>query len=347
MEEKTKAYVICSRTLKELQDAVQDLDRYVATTVCEYIIDRSDISPEQQQIQNQNRNSWYKAHTQDFRVRNEQIYSLVKELAMKKILGGCKKNVKKEIYNEVYNTDIRIIATIKQHEKYCSIESFVEFGNKNEWGNDNTERYEYLYDLDEFREKLKDVKYNNSFSAPDEYILLEKIEINVRAYQFLDIDKTIEKQINKFIKEELTYCLKNDEVIVPQEYIDKGEEGIKEWREIKASKNKNNSIEKKILREAVHNKKKYAYDSMCRIMDAIPKGNLNWAIPFITIDGRWNKQRTRKLVNKVIDNKSQQYYIDTTEEEIMNKFKEYWKDILMTAYNNVDKLPVKEEENER
>lgn len=339
MEEKKKAYVICSRTLKELHDSVQDVDTYAETTLCEYTVDRSDISEAQKEVQNTNH--WYKERSQEFRVGGTQIYDTAKKLAIKKILDGCKKDIKRSIFEELYNTDVRIIAWINERNGYDDLNTTSEFGEKDEWGNENN--YEYSNDLDEFRKRLEKVKYKNSFSPQiGDYVLLEKISVIARAYRFNEIDKEIMKLVNKAVREELTYCLKNDEVIIPQEYIDKGEEGIKEWREIKASKNKNNSIEKKILRQAVNDKKQYAFDTMCRIMAAIATIDVNWAMPFLDIDGRWNKQRTSKLINSILDNKNPQFYIDITEEEITNKFKEHWKGILTKAINKVDELPVRE-----
>lgn len=339
MEEKKKVYVICSRTLKELHDSVKDMDTYETLTLCEYNVDRSDMSEAQKDVQNSNH--WYKERSQEFRVGETQIYDVAKKLAIKKILDGCKKDIKRSIFEELYNTDVKVIAWIVERNGYDDLDTSSEFGTKDEWGNEN--KYEYLNDLDEFRKKLEKVKYKNSFSSQvGDYVLLEKLSVIVRAYKFNDIDKKIMRLVNKAVKEELTYCLKKDEVIIPQEYIDKGEEGIKEWREIKASKNKNNSIEKKILRQAVNDKKQYAFDAMRRIMATIATIDINWSMPFLDIDGRWNKQRTSKLINSILDSKNPQFYIDITEEEIINKFKEYWKDILTKAINNVDEVPVKE-----
>lgn len=344
MEKKKKAYIICSRTLKELQDHVRNMDMYSNTTVYEYKVDRSDISEEQKEIQMSNQ--WYRERTQEFRISDTQIYDVAKKLAVKKILDGCKKDIAKSIFEELYNTNINIVAWIDERSDHDDLSTMSEFGTKDEWGNDNSNRYEYSNDIDEFKEKLNGVKYKNSFSAQDNgYVLLEKISLIARPYRFDGIDDKIKRLINRAIKEELTYCLKKDEVVIPQEYIDKGVEGIKEWREIKASKNKNNSIEKKILREAVNEKKAYAYNVMCKIMDAVTSAdNINWAVPFITIDGRWNKQRTSRLVNNVVDNKNPQYYIDTSKEEFVKMFKEYWKKILKNAYENVEKLTIEEEE---
>lgn len=345
MEEKRKAYVVCSKTLKELQEMLATSDRYVSETITEYIVDRSDMSEAQKMIQTQN--GWHKELSQELRVRDDQIYNLAKKLAIEKILNGCKKNIKKEVHDKIYNESIRIIASFADRGKYLTLNTDVEFGNKDEWGNDNTGKYEYSNDLDEFQKKLKDVKYHSSFAKDDEYVLLERFYITARTYHFSEIDKLVDKQINKFVKEELTYCLKNDEIIIPQEYLDKGEEGIKEWREIKASKNKNNSIEKKILRQAVADKKKYAYDSMVRIMFAISSINVNWAIPYLEVDGRYNKQRTAKLVNKILEYKGNQFYIETSEEEIMARLKDYWVSVLAQACGKIEALPVEEDKNGR
>ena len=51
---KRTGYVICSRTLKEMEDAIADIvDRYDRKKIYECNIDRSDISEEQKKLQSQ------------------------------------------------------------------------------------------------------------------------------------------------------------------------------------------------------------------------------------------------------------------------------------------------------
>ena len=145
------------------------------------------------------------------------------------------------------------------------------------------------------------------------------------------------------MRNELTYCIKSDKVIVPEEYLAKGKEGIDEWRQIKQSGNKNNSIEKKMLKQVVADKKKFAYQTMWQILDKIAGTKHDWSVPSLEVDGRYNKTRTGKLVTQILNTRYKQGLIDMSEEDIINKFKDYWKEILMEAYNNIDKMEIKKE----
>ena len=89
-------------------------------------------------------------------------------------------------------------------------------------------------------------------------------------------------------------------------------------------------------------KKQYAYDSVCRVMDKVisASDSYDWTIPRLMIDGKYNKQRTQKLAAKILDTKDKQKLIEMSEQEIIDKAKEYWKQKLMSAYNEVDKLEV-------
>ena len=124
-----------------------------------------------------------------------------------------------------------------------------------------------------------------------------------------DLENKIKNQIKKFIRNNLSYCIKKGEVIVPEEYLNRGKEGIDEWRQLKASNNKSNSMEKKLLKQIYADKKFYQYNTMSQIVDRIASSQ-SWSIPHIEVDGRFNKQRTFKLINQILGDKSRQ--------EIMN-----------------------------
>ena len=136
--------------------------------------------------------------------------------------------------------------------------------------------------------------------------------------------------------------MKKDALIVPEEYMNKGKTGVEEWRNIKASNNKNNSIEKKLLKQALRDKKKYTIDCMGGVMlrTVFPDNGTivrDWSLPFMEIDGRFNYSRTRKLVNTILKDKSDQDLIKMSEKEIQELFKDFWKNKLMELYNSVDK----------
>ena len=207
---------------------------------------------------------------------------------------------------------------------------------------DRNDMFEYSDDIEEFKEMAKHSTKSSSFSDDKERVYLEKVTVEIYQHSFENFKKEVKKEINKFVRNRLTYCLKNGKVIIPDEYLNKGEKGIEEWRDIKSSKNKSNSIENKLIKEAVNAKKQYAYDAMCRAMDKLmsAENGCSWTLPRLIIDGRWNKQRTQKLVTQILDTKNKQKLIEMSEQEIVNRAKVYWKQKLMDAYNEVDKLEV-------
>lgn len=347
---KRTGYVICSRTLKEMKDAIAYIvNRYDRKKIYEYNIDRSDISEEQKKIQNQN--GWYKNRDVEIRMRNEQIYNLAKKLTFEKLYSGCQNNIEQEVFDEVYNTPIRVIGIIERNNafEYDMLDLVIDFGGVDPYGEDNDKRYNYSDNIKEFEEKLKGVKYRSSFrSDTEEYTLLENVSAYAYPYTFENVEADIKKQIKKLIRNELTYCLKRGKSIVPQEYLDRKEEGIAEWRKLKSSSNKNNSIEKRMLQQIVRDKKRYAYDCMVQIQNKITTcGNQSWKMPRLEIDGRYNKQRTYKLVMEILGAKDNQFYIELTEKQIENKFKEYWKNVLTSACNEIDEFKIEDYRNGR
>lgn len=347
---KRTGYIICSKTLNELKIITNSVvNKYDRVYVYKHEIDRSDISEEQKKIQNQN--GWYKNRDIDVRIRDAQIYNLVKELAYKKLYGGCKNNIEQEVFDEVYKTPVRVIGIVEPNNtfKYDMLDLVIDFGGKDPYGEDNTNKYEYSDNIEEFQNKLKGVKNRNSFrSDMEEYTLLETVSAYVYSYAFEDVDNLIKRQIKKLIRNELTYCLKCGKPIIPQEYLDKKEEGIMEWRKLKASNNKNNSIEKRMLHQVVRDKKRYVHDCMSQILGKISTyGNVSWKYPRLEIDGRYNQQRIDRLASSVLDAKNTQGYIDLTEEQIDEKFKKYWTDMLSGVIKAIEEMEIKDYRNGR
>lgn len=336
--QKDKGYVIFEDTIANLETRLQDLNRYDKTVLYEHVVDREDLSAEQKDIQARNR--WTTEKNTSIRIFDNELYDIVKEEMYAKLFDGVKEDITKNLHKEIMDTKITVVAYMEDYganQQYRRVCSAIYIGDKYK-----EEYVELSNDIKEFEEALKEVKYDASWNSKDgEHVYIERFVIDVYPYAFNDATERVGKMVKKFIRNELTYCLKNDKLIVPKEYIDKGQDGIKEWREIKASGNKNNSIEKRMLREIVANKKAFLFRSMYKVMHTACI-NSTWSIPCIEIDGRYNKQRTSKLINKVINNKNQQYYIDLAEKDALDKFKEYWKKQLMDAYKEIDKLTVED-----
>ena len=333
MGEKPKAYVLCTKTLRELENIAINSQEY-RIDLYSLDIDRSDLSEEQKKIQN--KNHWYAKEDVDFRMWGTKLEELVSKNIMGMVLNKHDGNILEDTMNQILDTEIRFIGKVSEDKNRIRVT--IDF----EVGDDRNDMFEYSDDIEEFKEMAKQSARRVSFSDDREVVYLEKVSAGVYQCAFENFKKDVKKEINKFVRNRLTYCLKNGKLIVPDEYLDNGEKGVEEWRDIKSSKNKSNSIENKLIKETVNAKKQYAYDTMCRAMDKLVSADnsSDWTMPRLMVDGKWNKQRTQKLVTKVLDTKDKQKLIEMSEHEIVDKAKEYWKQKLMDAYNEVDKLEV-------
>lgn len=336
MEEKPKAYILCTKTFREIEEIAKKSVDYRAE-LYSYEIDRSDLSEEQKA--KQNRYHWYSHISNDFRLWDMKLEEMVKDKITNSVLNKYKNNIQEKTLNDILDIEVRFLAKVERDDKdRIDVTTYSEIGNARE-----TE-YEYSDDIKEFEELAKKATKIASYSGDGEIIYLEKVSVDIYTHSFNDLTKTITKEINKYIRNNLTYCLKKGKLIVPDEYIDKGEAGIEEWRQIKSANNKNNSIEKKMLKDIVRDKKVFAHDCIYKAMDvAMSTDTVDWTIPKLTIDGRWNRQRVSKLVTKVLGTKDKQKIIEMSKQEIMNRAKAYWKQQLMDAYNNLDKMEMPNE----
>lgn len=333
MEEKVKAYILCTKTFREIEEISKNSKEY-SEFLYRKEIDRKDLSEEQRKIQM--RNHWATRVCDNFRLWNANFEDLIKKKIMSEVISGCKENIAQKVFNDILDTEIRFIC------KVYNVNGSTKISIIDEVGEEKNGTYDYSTDLNELEDIINKTKLNVSFRDDGEEVYVEEMYVEIYTGAYNNFSENIKKSINKHIKRDLTYCLKNGKLIIPDEYISKGEKGIEEWRNIKSSKNKSNSIENKLIKETVRAKKQYAYDSVCRAMDKLVSANdsYDWTIPRLMIDGKYNKQRTQKLASKILDTKDKQKLIEMSEQEIIDKVKEYWKQKLMNAYNEVDKLEI-------
>lgn len=336
---KEKKYILGEYTFKELQDKVSSNSRYNAIELLKYHIHSQDeFDDEQKKIQNRHR--WNAEESGDIKLYGDlQDKFIEKTIEDEIFVNNLKENISTEVHKKMMNTKIMATALFKEYDD-GKMRLSLSYEPENCIEKD---KYDYIKDDTMLMQALRlarDRSYNYNTNK-DEYVYLEELTIRVYPYEFEEIDKTFTSKIKKYIRENLSYCLKKDALIVPEEYMNKGKTGLEEWRNIKSSNNKNNSIEKKLLKQTLKDKKNYAIDCMSAIMlrAVFPNGTSmgrDWSLPFIEIDGRFNYSRTRKLVNTILKDKTDQDLIKMPEEEIQKLFKDFWKDKLMELYNSVD-----------
>lgn len=158
-------------------------------------------------------------------------------------------------------------------------------------------------------------------------------------------ENAIKYLVDKTIKDKYTYCVKKGKNIVPDDYIKLGKEGIERWRQEKSNGNKNNSIEKQMLKKIKRQKKQDAFETFDDVIKAmLEKGSTNWDMVFLSVDGRWNTGRRTKTINKYILNVPDNELVTMSEEEIEKRCKSYWVAELTQAIERIKNLEFKKEE---
>lgn len=159
-------------------------------------------------------------------------------------------------------------------------------------------------------------------------------------------ENAIKYLVNKTLKEKYTYCIKMGKNIVPDDYIKLGKEGIERWRQEKSNGNKQNSIEKQMLKKIKYQKKQKAFDIFNDAIAAMTneRGSRNWELVFLSVDGRWNTGRRMKTINKYVLNVSDNELVTMSNEEIEKRCKSYWVAELTQAIERIKNLEFKKEE---
>ena len=329
MEEKLKAFVLYKSTLKDINELGKEPGNSWEFEVYTKEIDTGKLSEEQQL--KQMRDSWLRETNCTIRIHNDNLYTQVERIAYKLLEDGCRENLEEKVFDGVLNTELR--AVFYYRGKDSGSGASWEFGE-----GDIDQNYKYVEDEKEFDKTMKG--YSRKSYRDDGDIYLERIRYTGYTGHFVDLEERIKKQIKKFVRNNLPYCIKKGKIIIPEEYLNKGKEGINEWRDLKASNNKSNSMEKRLLRQIYADKKQYQYNTMSQIEDKIAHFSQSWSMPHIEVDGRFNKQRTFKLINQILGDKSRQEIMNMEEEDIVKAFKEYWKEILKKKYEEVDKMEI-------
>lgn len=196
-------------------------------------------------------------------------------------------------------------------------------------------------------EKFKDDEITTDLKSIKPY--LSDQEYNVRAEIDQPDYRTSSKTYNgnaaldyvlkKMLKEKYTYCVKNGKNIVPDEYIKNGESGIMAFKNEKRSKNKNNSIEKQMVRKLKKEKISTAMESLydvMRVMLGEGKDPIDYTQLLLSVDGRWNTGRKLNTVKKQILNMTDNELVMLSDEEIKTRCKNFWKVALNRAIRRID-----------
>ena len=257
---------------------------------------------------------------EDVYVRDKDLRELASTLAREIILDGYKGDVEKELLKRMLQAEIIYVI------------------NKN-GGLTSTLISSMRSDCPVVDEKdMKDILDNAVFDTYDNGKMhIHSITIGYRYLWYnKDIYENITKAVKKAIQHELTYCLRKGKSIVPDEYLHK-ENGVRLWQEHKRSSNSNNSMEKRMVRNMVNQKRADVEQALFDVMCALSAHD-GWTIPQLEVDGKWNKQKRVKLTSVVLSGKTQQEVLTLTDEDILTLAKDYWKGQFRIATAAIDKV---------
>ena len=265
--------------------------------------------------------------TEYVNISRYDIEEITKKVTDDVILSGYRGNIADEVIRKV-------------KEDYEVEYRFRAYTKASLWNNHITERvfkkgygeYAEISTEEDIKPYLTDNEYDTKL-----------IGANFYAYRLkgssLYGEEGIKYIIEKYIKNEYTYCTKLGKSIIPDKYLNDGKAGVEAWKTEKAGKNKNNSIEKQILKKIKIEKRNLAFDKFNTVMKALLKEGTakDWSMVQLSIDGRWATNRRLKTINKYIFKGNDKELITLSEEEIEKRCKSYWVKELMDAIERIKK----------
>lgn len=334
-ERKTRTkYVVYETTVKEIGEFSESCQQEYSETLYEQDIMREDITPEQRFIQN--KAPYNTTLRMSIICDTRWLYDIAKKSLYEEISSGVKDGLKEKIKNKLLDSSVRVYLKTHVYNDYIGGSLFVEFGCKDE-------RDIYIEDKNIVGKNIKMIECRNSPHIPgSKNTLIEHVRVDAYVRTWRNIGEKLDAIIQKLFKNEMTYCLKKEKLIVPEEYAKKGEAGIVEWRELKSSKNKNNSMEKRILRGMLRDKKQELLNQMRRLMLRFPDGTdeSNWSIPHLCIEGNGNTQYCKRLLTQILKDKTDAEILNISGEDAEKMLKDYWKKVLTKAIEQLEDVEI-------
>lgn len=360
MEKKTKQkitkYIVYKSTLRELVEQEENNNQvgYRQEKPLYLYEMNMDKIPVEQKIWQQ-RCGYLARESRTLTIGVTEIRNAVKREMMDAVVNGYTGSIEEYVTDKILDGEVMSILyftptgnTEEGVHTFWYTEFFVDgkrlyVDDREKEQEEEKAEYEYVEpskeELDKLFSKVKVevpdyVKPNN---GNVQYIGLELMRLNGNLWSFRDKYTEIRQAISKTLRENLTYCVKKGKVIVPKEYLDKGEAGIEEWRTIKQSKNKSNNMEKKMLNGMLRDKREQ-FRKLLQYTERSLTTYKEWSKPYILVDGTWNVTRNKKLLTSMIKDKSKQELLSMSEEDMLNATKEYWLKEIELAKKGIEEL---------
>lgn len=267
----------------------------------------------------------------DTRINRWEFEDAVKDTLDKVMLSGDRNDLVKAV-NDKLRLDYTVSVMVNLYSKAGTYINRVNV-KLEKVGEELFKDDELTTDLEEITPYMSENEYDTrvNIGQPDH-------RTNTKTYNGND---AVEYLVKKTLKEKYTYCTKSGKNIVPDNYLSDGEAGIKAYQDEKRGKNKNNSIEKQMIRKIKQQKIQYAFDTFnntMKIMLEEGTGPHDYTQVLLTVDGRWNTGRRMNTIKKQIVNVPDSELILMTEDEIKTRCKNYWKVTLNRAIKHIDEI---------
>lgn len=324
MNDKNKTrYVLAEKTLKELADygdvgwGGQELYRYN--------IDRSNLTAEEQ-IQQRNC-SWQTRQNGRVHFSTDEELKIINQVIDKVVASKYAGDLYAKILEEVYKTKMFLCVSLNVNEENIGglyVETYHDYSSKDKYTDGDIVLTHGK--TDEFEKEVRDVKAKGGYGDNPPLVYIEEVSITYDTYSCRTV-QDIPSRIKKLIKSKLVYCVKNGKLIVPEKYLDKGMAGIEEWQSIKRAGNKNNSVEKRLLRDCLRKRKVYVNDCLHRVCREIIMDQ-DWSMPTLTVNGMYNQGYMKKCVTHLLKGKTDNQIMQLTDDDILDMTRQYWLDKL-------------------
>ena len=329
-------YLLVENTVEELVDICNNANTRWNEDFYTYDVAHEGLSVEQ--LTYQAEKSWDTTVSNTMRWVEDKMYDTIGRFMYEEIANGVKENLQAKVKEDVLKSKIKTVLVIEDRPDGFN-NAYIDFIYED--GLEQTD--DLIYDEAKMAEDIKRVKRKQySYNRDDEemFVYIEKVQASIYAYTWRDAKTLLDKLIKKFVRENLTYCIKQNKIIVPEEYLAKGKAGIEEWRGLKASKNKNNNMEKRMLRSMIREKKISNLEQMRTLVWRFPRGvetnEYDWNVPNLSIYGSGNKAMCHRLMTKILGKKTDQELLNMTKEDVDKVYKEYWKGVLKKAIEQIE-----------
>lgn len=314
---------------KPLREYLAEVTSRGTPTLWKYTAPKRELTAEQALAQG--RCSYSANPTSYVSISRYEIEKAVGRIADKLIEDKFDGDFKQKIFVEVMDLPVRTTISVDNgtfsHNDYLG-------------DSDGYKERNIVDDKDKLKTRLDTAKLIIRFGRVQEYgvdgVYIDSVTVTAQ-YGLDRVKDELNSCINRYVKDNLIYCLKNGKINVPKEYLDKGKAGLAEYRDTKRSKSKHNSLENRMERELLRSKKQELRDKLVAAQDTIEK-DYNWKLPFLKVDGRWSQTRQMALVSKILKGKTNSEIIALTDDDILKMAKGYWRDKLTEALARVDSM---------